>query len=87
MNSQCGLPKGRSCLTNLVAFYNKMMEFVYKERVADFVYLYLSVAFETVFCSILIARIEVHYDVDRWHELNVWTLETVIVGLLLTAEK
>lgn len=37
MNSQCGLHKGRSCLTNLVPLYNKMMGFVYKERIADFV--------------------------------------------------
>lgn len=64
-----------------------MMVFVYKERVADFVYLYLSMAFETVFCGILITRIQVHYDVDRWHELNIWTLEVVVVGLFLTAEK
>lgn len=64
MNSRCGLCKGRSCLTNLVAFCNKMMEFVYKERVADFVYLYFSMAFETVFYSILIVRLQVH-DLDR----------------------
>lgn len=55
MNSQCRLHKDKSCLTNLVAFCNKIMGFVYKERLG-FVYLYFSMAFEI---SILIARIKV----------------------------
>lgn len=62
------------------------MGFVYKERVTDFVYLYFSMAFETVFYSILLARIQVHYDLDRGHELNVWTLEVVVVGLFVTED-
>lgn len=63
-SSQCGLLKDRSCLTDLVVFCNKMMGFVYKERVADFVYLYFRMAFETVFHSILTAKIQVHCGLD-----------------------
>jgi len=34
-SSQCGFTKGKSCLTNLIAFYNKMSSLVHEGRAMD----------------------------------------------------
>jgi len=46
--------KGKSCLANLVAFYNKITASVGERRAVDVAYLNFIKAFDTVFCDNLI---------------------------------
>lgn len=83
VNSQCGLSRGGSCLTNLIAFYNTTTGFVYKESAAGGVYLYISKAFETVFHSILVSGCRYIMVWMGEHRLNGWTLGVVVMGQTL----
>ena len=47
-NSQCGYSKDKSCLTNLILFYDKMMGLVDKGRGMEAIYLDFSKAFNTI---------------------------------------
>ncbi|KAK4826972.1 hypothetical protein QYF61_012913 [Mycteria americana] len=62
--SQHGFRKGRSCLTNLISFYDKVTRLVDEGKAVDVVYLGFSKAFDMFSHSILLEKLAAH-GLDR----------------------
>ena len=71
--SQHGFTNGRSCLTNLISFYDKVTRLVDEGQAVNVVYLDFSKAFDTVLHNILMEKLAAHgpdgctlHWVKRW---------------------
>ncbi|CAM5138247.1 unnamed protein product [Eretmochelys imbricata] len=84
-NSQHGFTKGKSCLTNLIAFYDEIAGYVDEGKAVDALFLDFSNAFDTVAHSILASKLK-EYGLDewtiRWIEswVDCWSERVVING-------
>ncbi|CAM4637192.1 unnamed protein product [Lepidochelys olivacea] len=64
-NSQHGFTKGKSCLTNLIAFYDEITGSVDMGKAVDVIYLDFSKAFDTASNSFPASKLK-KYGLDEW---------------------
>ncbi|PKU32336.1 rna-directed dna polymerase from mobile element jockey-like [Limosa lapponica baueri] len=70
---QHGFMKGKSCLTNLISFYDKVTRLVDEGKAVDVVYLDFSRAFDTASYSILLEKLAAHgLDGSTLHWVKNW---------------
>ncbi|PKU36298.1 rna-directed dna polymerase from mobile element jockey-like [Limosa lapponica baueri] len=74
-----GFVKGRSCLTNLISFYDHVTHLLHAGKAVDIVYLDFGKAFDTVSHSILLEKLANH-GIDK-HTLH-WSV--FVLGISLT---
>ncbi|KAK4822565.1 hypothetical protein QYF61_016134 [Mycteria americana] len=79
--SQHGFRKGRSCLTNLIFFYNKVTCLVDEGKAVDVVYLDFSKAFDTISHSILLEKLAAHGLDLCWNWLDGRAQRVVVNGV------
>ena len=83
---------GRSCLTNLISFYDKVTRLVDEGQAVDVVYLDFSKAFDTVPHNILVEKLAAHHLdectlcwVKQARPKESWSMELNPVGSLSRA--
>ena len=90
-NSQHGFTKGKSCLTNLIAFYGGITSWVDGGRAVNVVYLDFRKVFDTASHDILILKLRKH-GIDEWmlrwvkNWLTGWAQKVVIRVWLKTCD-
>ena len=68
-SGQHGFSRGKSCLTNLIAFYDGITGWVDEGRAVDAVYFGFSKAFDTVSHNILLGKLR-KCGLDEWSVRN-----------------